>query len=122
MIWNEWIKTKKLDNQQKDYLNSIFNFINEEFPKLILEIKWNEAMFANNKTFIIALSPFKKHISIAPEKYAIDLYSQLFKENNIQFSSNIFKLNYDEPINFNLLKEIIEFKIKDKMNYSKYFK
>lgn len=51
----------------KDKLATIFTQIQQEFPSLTTEIKWNQPMFIMDGTFIIGFSAAKAHISIAPE-------------------------------------------------------
>lgn len=76
-IWNKYINSiKNMDLILKDKMMSIFEFMEEKFPELVLEIKWNEPMFSFNNSFIIAFSVWKNHISISPEKYAIDIYKE----------------------------------------------
>ena len=101
---------------------SIFEFIEEKFPELVLEIKWNEPMFLFNNSFIIAFSVWKNHVSISPEKYAIDIYQEKLLSFNYEVTSNLFKIKKDQEVNFDLLFEIINFKIKDKANSKTFWK
>lgn len=41
-IWNKYVNSiKNIDPILKDKIVSIFEFIEEKFPELVLEIKWN---------------------------------------------------------------------------------
>ena len=74
-------------------------------------------MFLFNNSFIIAFSVWKNHVSISPEKYAIDIYQEKLLSFNYEVTSNLFKIKKDQEVNFDFLFEIINFKIKDKSNY-----
>ena len=122
-IWNKYVNSiKNIDPILKDKIVSIFEFIEEKFPELVLEIKWNEPMFLFNNSFIIAFSVWKNHVSIAPEKYAIDIYQEKLLSFNYEVTSNLFKIKKDQKVNFDLLFEIINFKIKDKSNSKTFWK
>lgn len=122
-IWNKYINSiKNIDLILKHKMVSIFQFMEEKFPELVLEIKWNEPMFSFNNSFIIAFSVLKNHISISPEKYAIDIYKEKLLSFNYEATANLFKIKKDQEVNFDLLFEIINFKIKDKSNSKTFFK
>lgn len=122
-IGNKYVNSiKNIDLILKDKMVSIFQFMEEKFPELVLEIKLNEPMFSFNNSFIIAFSVWKNHISISPEKYAIDIYKEKLLSFNYEAAANLFKIKKDQEVNFNLLFEIINFKIKDKSNSKTFFK
>lgn len=90
-IWNKYVNSiKNIDPILKDKIVSIFEFIEEKFPELVLEIKWNEPMFLFNNSFIIAFSVWKNHVSISPEKYAIDIYIKKNYYHSIMKSLQIY--------------------------------
>lgn len=122
-IWDKCVNSiKNIDPILKDKIVLIFEFMEEKFPELVLEIKWNEPMFSFNNSFVIAFSVWKNHISISPEKYAIDIYKEKLLSFNYEITSNLFKIKKDQEIDFDLLFEIINFKIKDKSNSKTFFK
>lgn len=122
-IWNKYANSiKNIGPILKDKIVSIFEFMEEKFEELVLEIKWNEPMFSFNNSFIIAFSVWKNHISISLEKYAIDIYKEKLLSFNYEVTSNLFKIKKDQEVDFDLLFEIINFKIKDKSNSNTFFK
>lgn len=122
-IWNKYVNSiKNIDPILKDKIVSIFEFMEEKFPELVLEIKWNESIFSFNNSFIIAFSVWKNHISISPEKYFIDIYTKKLLSLNYEVTLNLFKIKKDQEVDFDLLFEIINFKIKDKSNSKTFFK
>ncbi|HFU4217740.1 TPA: iron chaperone [Streptococcus suis] len=63
----------------KDKLEEIFTQIQQEFPSLTTEIKWNQPMFIMDGTFIIGFSAAKAHISIAPETVTMETFAKDIK-------------------------------------------
>ena len=72
-----------LDNidevDKRERLEEIFKHIKGKFPQLKEEIKWNQPMFTDHGTFIIAFSISKGHISVSPEMAAIKLFEEEIK-------------------------------------------
>ena len=54
--------------EKRKKLELIFQHLKTKFPHLQEEIKWNQPMFTDHGTFIIAFSVAKGHISVAPEE------------------------------------------------------
>lgn len=122
-IWKEYLnKQKNLDPSLEEKIISIFEFVEQNFLQLNLEIKWNEPMFSINNSFIIAFSIFKNHISISPEKYAIQIFKEDLLSCNYELTSNLFKIKKDQDVVFDIISKIINFKIKDKANSLTFFK
>lgn len=104
-----------MDNpEHRQRLEEILDWVATEFPELELQIKWNQPMFTDHGTFIIAFSKAKKHLSVAPEKAGMRQFADEIAESNYNPASEIFRIKWDQPVNYKLLKEIIEFNIKDK--------
>ncbi|MGC2952001.1 iron chaperone, partial [Enterococcus faecium] len=51
-------------------MKDLFAKITETKPQLDTTVKWNQPMFTDHGTYIIAFSFAKNHFSIAPEKAA----------------------------------------------------
>ena len=65
--FEDYLKTLS-DNEQMQRIHKIIDWVNQNFPNLKLEIKWNQPMFILDKTFIIGFSVAKNHISFSPEE------------------------------------------------------
>ncbi len=115
MIINEWIELIKNDFQRERIIE-INNFIQKNFNNIKTEIKWNQLFYllSKNGTFILAISISKNHISFAPENVAIKKFENEFKRNNYVYTKNIFKVDNNKNIDFELVKRIIKFNINDK--------
>ncbi|HFR3714343.1 TPA: iron chaperone [Streptococcus suis] len=106
----------------KDKLATIFAQIQQEFPSLTTEIKWNQPMFIMDGTFIIGFSAAKAHISIAPETVTMETFAKDIKEAGYEATSNLFKIKEDQEVNWDLLRTIITFNMDEKKGYDKFWR
>lgn len=121
-IWNNWLKKLNINDLQKVQLEEIINFLNTNYSFLNIEIKWNQPMFCFNKTFIIAFSVAKNHIAISPEAFTINKFKKEIFNSGYEYTSNIFKIKSEQKINWNLLKEILDFNIQTKKDCKTFFR
>jgi uncharacterized protein YdhG (YjbR/CyaY superfamily) len=110
------------DESKKNKLITIFEFIVTKFPKLTPRFAWNQPMFTDHGTFIIAFSVAKNHISVAPEAKAIQKFKEQIEKSQYECSSMIFRIKFTQEIDFLLLEKIIEFNIIDKAEHSKFWR
>lgn len=106
----------------KDKLATIFTQIQQEFPSLTTEIKWNQPMFIMDRTFIIGFSAAKAHISIAPETVTMETFAQDIEKAGYEATSNLFKIKEDQEVNWDLLRTIIAFNMDEKKGYDKFWR
>lgn len=118
----------------KDYLNTIQNSAHRErieyilkwithcFPDLKPRIAWNQPMFTDHGTFIIGFSVSKKHLAVGPEKASIDHFSKKILESGYTHTKQLFRINWDMPVDFSLLEQIIAFNIADKALCSNFWR
>jgi hypothetical protein len=121
---NEFNKyLEKIDNEEhKLKIEEILIWVKKTFPNLKPVIKWNQPMFLNNNTFIIAFSVTKKHISVAPEEASIIKFSKLINESGYKHSKELFLIKYENEIDYSLLSKIIETNIIEKEGYKKFWR
>lgn len=100
-------------------VKEILDYIHEKFPQLDREIKWKQPFFLNEGTFILALSVAKGHISIAPEEAAIEQFKERIAEAGYAKTKGLFKIKFTDKVDFLLIKDMVQFNIKDKQGYSK---
>lgn len=110
------------DENKAKILSDLFSWILEKYPSLELKIAWNQPMFTDHKTFIIGFSVAKEHFSIAPELFTMQKFEQEIKDAGYGYSKMLFKIKWNENINYSLLSKIIEFNILDKKEYSKFWR
>lgn len=104
-----------IDNlQNRARMEEILHWVAESFPGLGTRIAWNQPMFTDHDTFIIAFSVAKKHFSVAPEKAAINRFAEEIAKTGYECGKELIKIPWDGPVDYSLLKKIIEFNISDK--------
>ena len=107
---------KEKENQQKN--NDLFSKIAKTYPQLDTTVKWNQPIFTDHGTFIIAFSFAKNHFSIAPEKAAIRALEKNIQEIGYIYTDNVIKV----PINWELIDQLIAFNIEDKKDHDKFWR
>ena len=106
----------------REIVTSLFVWIKRNFPQLEGSIKWNQAMFSHQNTFIIAFNPTKKHLSISPEKQGIERFSNELSSLDYEFGSMVFKIKWSQQISYDFLKRMIEFNLEDKKNTTTFWR
>lgn len=84
---------------------------------LHVEVKWNQPMFILKHTFIIAFSPAKTHISVAPEKACLDHFETVFIEHGLKRSKELLMIPWNRNIPFDLLHAMVTFNIQEKQEF-----
>ncbi len=102
------------DNSNRRRMQEVLEYVIRTFPELKLEFKWNQPMFTDHGTFIIGFSVSKKHIAVAPEARTLDIFKHKLDELRQDYSKMLVKFPWDQPFNFVLLKELIQYNIADK--------
>ena len=109
-----------LSFEKREVFMEIIDWVKREFPQLELHIKWNQPMFLDHGTFIIAFSQAKKHISISPEKVILDQYIDRIKDKHTH-TKMLFHLRWNQEIDFELLHDVISSSIEYKKDYDKFW-
>lgn len=113
----------KLDEpDHRDRLEDMLVRIKKEFPQLETVIKWNQPMFTDHGTFIIAFSAAKKHLSVAPEKAAITQFSEEIEQAGYSRTQELFRISWDKPVDVELLEKIIAFNIDEKADCQSFWR
>lgn len=107
---------------QRNQLQSILEWIAQTFPTLKQEIKWNQPMFIQDKTFIIGFSVSKNHIAVAPEAIVMERFFDRLQVAGYSPSSHLFRIRWEQDIPYDILRDIIEFNTKEKANYSTFWR
>src|SRR5699024_12380023 len=105
--FNEFLQT--IDNDKhRETLSDIFNWVTETFPKLETTIKWNQPMFTDHGTFILALSKSKQHFSVEPEAKVMEEISVRKEAVGYSQTNNLFRIKWNQDVDYKLLKDIIQ--------------
>jgi len=96
------------DEDHQERLKHVIDWVSETFPDLALEIKWNQPMFTHNGTFIISFSASSQHFSVAPERQVLEEFRDKLTEAGYSHSKALFRIRWNQDVNYALLQEIIE--------------
>lgn len=102
------------DPQQRARTEEVLGWVMKRFPQLVPRIAWNQPMFTDHGTFIIGFSVAKHHLAVSPEKAGIDHFSDEIRQAGYEHSKMLMRLPWDQPVDFSLLKKMIEFNMADK--------
>ncbi|MCC5889406.1 MAG: DUF1801 domain-containing protein [Alkalibacterium sp.] len=108
--------------EHKQRLADLFAWIDEEFPNLDKKVGWNQPMYTNHGTYIIGFSASKKHIAVAPEKTALNQFETEIAAGGYEATKEIFRIKWSQPVDYTLLKDIIQFNIDDKADYTTFWR
>ena len=103
-------------------IKEILDWISTTYPNLEKKIAWNQPHFVNQGTFILGLSHAKEHVAFAPEHVAILKFKDLAEKNGYTVTSQIFRIKWNQDIDYNLLKQIIDFNIEEKKGCKTYWR
>ncbi|PID21543.1 iron chaperone [Sporosarcina sp. P3] len=121
MVFSKYLAS--IDNpDHRDRIEEILNWVANEFPDLEPIIKWNTPMFSDHDTFIIGFSTAKHHISVSPEPAGIANFADDIAQLGYSATKGLFRIRWNEPIHYELLKKIIEFNIQDKADYTSFWR
>ncbi len=118
--FDTYLETQTPQAQEK--LALIFDWIDENYPQFEKVIKWNQPMFTDHETFIIGFSTSKKHISVSPEPFVVQQFQKELEEANYNPTSNLFRITWDQDINFDLLKKMIDVQVEDKKDFTGFWR
>ncbi|WP_261134457.1 iron chaperone [Bacillus sp. Marseille-Q3570] len=105
----------QVDNpEHRDRTEEVLAWVSKKFPNLKQEIKWNTPMFTNNGTFIIGIDTAKHHMSFAPEEVTMTNFSDEIAQAGYSSTKGLFRIRWNQPVNYKLLEKIIKFNIQDK--------
>lgn len=120
-VFSEYLA--QIDNvKHRERMEEILNWVIKEFPDLTPKIAWNQPMFTNHDTFIIGFSVAKLHLAVAPEKVGIIRFSSEIVEAGYEHSKELVRIRWDSPVDYLLLKKIIEFNMLDKADCSTFWR
>ncbi|WP_211652893.1 iron chaperone [Planococcus alpniumensis] len=110
------------DPDHHDRVEEVLKWVTASYPQLAPRVAWNQPMFTDHGTFIIAFSTAKKHMAVAPEKAAIDRFEQDIKAGGHSSTEQLIRMSWDRPVDYALLGKLIEFNIEDKADYDKFWR
>ena len=79
-------------------------------------------MFTDHGTFIIALSASKGHISVSPEAFTVNHFSDDIKQAGYAHTKMLFRIPWKDNVDYRLLEKMIAFNIEDKINTASFWR
>ena len=110
------------DAKNRAITMEVLEWVGRKFPNLVPRVAWNQPMFTDHGTFIIAFSVAKNHLAISPEKAGIDRFAEEIAKAGHEYSKMLFRFKWDKPIDYPLLEKIIEFNIADKVGQKAFWR
>lgn len=113
----------KIENEvHRSRMREVLTWVKDTFPILAPKIAWNQPMFTDHGTFIIGFSAAKGHFAVSPEAQGIAAFSDDIAKAGYSQTSNLFRIKWDEPVDFPLLERIIRYKIEDKKDRTTFWR
>ena len=103
-------------------MKEVSDWVSEKYPQLKTKVAWNQPMFTDHGTFIIAFGYYKNYMTVAPEKVVIDLFTEDIKAAGYEHTKMLIKFNWDIPVNYELLSKMIEYNIFDKKDWTLFWR
>jgi uncharacterized protein YdhG (YjbR/CyaY superfamily) len=102
------------EENKRERMASILGNIKRMFPQLKEEIRWNQPMFTDHGTFIIAFSVAKAHIAVAPEAPVMKYFEKDIEDAGYSHTKELFRIKWTDNVNYDLLYKIVAYNIEDK--------
>jgi hypothetical protein len=119
--FNAFLQT--IDNRDhRLIMEDLLQWVSDQFKNLKAEYKWNQPMFTNHGTFIIGFSVSKKHFSVGLEGPEIEIFKDRIIDAGYSHGKMIFRISFNQAIDYNLLKDMIEYNIKDKKDIKTFWR
>ena len=120
-VFTEYLAT--IENpQHRARTESVLRWVVDKYPALKPKIAWNQPVFTDHGTFIIGFSVSKKHLAVAPERVAINKFSDQIVQAGYEHSKELIRIPWDSLVDFLLLERIIDFNILDKASYKAFWR
>ena len=119
--FDEYLNTIE-DPAKQSRIESILRHVKEKHPHLKEEIKWNQPMFVDHGTFIIAFSIAKGHISIAPEAVVMRLFEKEIEAAGYSHTQELFRIKWSDDVNFDLIDKMVAYNIEDKKDHTRFWR
>lgn len=119
--FEDYLSTIK-HGQHRTRMQDILGWVKENFPDMMPKIAWNQPMFTDHGTFIIGFSVSKQHIAVSPEAKAMEKFSVEIAASGYSQSSNIFRIRWEQTVDFSLLERIIQYNQRDKADCTSFWR
>ncbi|HHT20076.1 MAG TPA: iron chaperone [Tissierellia bacterium] len=110
------------DPKHRERLSQVLQWVRDTFPELDPRIAWNQPMFTHQGTFIIGFSRAKAHLAVSPEYITLQQFSDELEQAGYHHTTMLFRIPWQREVDYELLRKMIEFNIKDKASYTTFWR
>lgn len=103
-------------------VKEVLEWVFQTFPNLEARIAWNQPMFTDHGTFIIGFSVSAPHMAISPEGAGMVHFKDEIAKAGYSQGKMLFRIKWEEPVNYELLKSIISYNIEDKADCNTFWR
>ncbi|TQS75052.1 iron chaperone [Ornithinibacillus gellani] len=111
-----------INPEYRSRMRDVLEWVIDTYPNLEPLMKWDKPMFADHGTFIIGFSVAKHHISISPEAAGIAQFTDDLDAVGYTYTDGLFRIRWNKPVHYDLLKKMIDFNIEDKADFTKFWR
>lgn len=110
------------NEEHRARMREVLVWTKDTFPSLQYAVKWNQPVFTDHGTYIIGFSASKKHFSVSPEQAGMEKFKDEIAEAGYSQTENLFRIGWDKPVDYELLRRMIAFNIEDKAEHTKFWR
>ena len=100
--------------QHRARTKEVLDWVKREFPNLEPRVAWKQPMFTDHGTFIVGFSVSKQHLAVSPERAGMERFTGEIAETGYGQSKMLFRIKWEQAVNYPLLHRIISFNRVDK--------
>ena len=110
------------DDDNRERMVEVLNWVAKRYPELELRIAWNQAMFIHHGTYIIGFSAASKHMAVAPERATMIRFEPVMRERGTDFSTMLARQPWDKPFDYELLDAFIQHQLAEKQDITSFWR
>lgn len=110
------------DPEHRAEFGEVMAWVMATFPQLEPRIAWNQPMFTAHGTFIIGFSVASKHFSVSIELGGIEHFRDAIDRAGYSQTPMLFRVPFGTPVNYDLLRSMIEFNLADKAEITTFWR
>ncbi len=110
------------NEEHRSKLREVLAWVKNTFPTLETKIAWNQPMYTDHGTLLLGFSAPKAHVAISPEAHTITVFSDDIAKAGYTRGSNLFRIKWDEEVNYNLLERMIQYNLDDKKDCATFWR
>ena len=108
--------------QHRARMAEVLCWVGQTFHELLPKIAWNQPMFTEHGTFIIAFSASAGHLAVSPERADMERFEQEIAHAGYQQGRMLFRIPWDREVDYPLLHRIIDFNRTEKAGCSTFWR